>query len=88
MMSGESEEGVANLQPISSTIQCSQALNSKVWYIMDGQHPTKYGVKTILVSSLKKNHYKNFDKWGRNWLIWFIKTYMASLTSNLLDHST
>ncbi|RGB39850.1 hypothetical protein C1646_753974 [Rhizophagus diaphanus] len=23
-------------------MECSQALNSKVWYIMDGQHPTKY----------------------------------------------
>lgn len=32
---------------------------------MDEQHPMKYDAKTILVSSLKKNHCKNIYKWGK-----------------------
>jgi len=40
--------------------------DSNTWYIVDGHHPTKYNARTILVCSPQKNHYKNFDKWGRN----------------------
>ncbi|GBC18883.2 hypothetical protein GLOIN_2v1453101 [Rhizophagus irregularis DAOM 181602=DAOM 197198] len=37
----------------------------EVWYIVDGQHPTEYDAKTIVVSSPEKSHYKDFDKWGK-----------------------
>ncbi|RHZ81442.1 hypothetical protein Glove_120g113 [Diversispora epigaea] len=34
-----------------------------VWYIVDGKEPKDVNAKTILVCSLKKEHYWNFDKY-------------------------
>lgn len=36
---------------------------TNVWYICDAKEPSEVHAKTILVSSLRKQHYKEFDKY-------------------------
>ncbi|RGB22731.1 hypothetical protein C1646_775620 [Rhizophagus diaphanus] len=66
----------ANENPVlfsEERVLCSETLfalreylnDPKAWYVVDGQHPTKYDAKTIVVSSPMKSHYRNFDKWGK-----------------------